>query len=129
MRVAADHAAEVTATIFVILQRALCKRARAHQLVVCCEMRPLLRAPYIVRDKFPAALGQESVITTRYQSGAVFKDRSIRGLDAAPMGKHFRSCISPILAIESGTVDFVANSQLRQRQRSTVAHQNWRVTP
>src|SRR5215472_11422141 len=78
--VAADHPAQIAATVVSGRLRGLCKRTDAHELVVDSEVRAprcaLLGAGYV----FPAAGGgQEPVVGAADQAGAVRERYSVGG--------------------------------------------------
>src|SRR5580704_5537465 len=72
--VAPDHAAQVAAPVLHrVLGQVSGAAAEAHELVVQRQKRALIRSLLGTGDMLPAALGQESVIATSNELGAIFQ--------------------------------------------------------
>ena len=75
--VAADHPAEVAASVVVVALRLVGEPAGAEQVVVACQVWPASAALLGARDVLPASSGQESMVAARQQPGAVLERDSM----------------------------------------------------
>ena len=90
-------------------------------------MRALLAAGSAVRDEFPAAVRQKTMIRTGDELGSILKPYSISGLEHTPLCKHTGLYIAAIPAASDCPVDFIPRSDIRQGAGSAVGKQNWRI--
>src|SRR4029077_1013659 len=124
MSIAANQAAEIAATIVLVLKRPLGEGPRSHEFVEPCEMRPACSAAFGAGYEFPAALGEETVIATRYECRTVLQCCPEGRLDGAPAREHSGFHVAPIPADAPGAVDLVPDLQLVQRPRASISHED-----
>src|SRR5688572_17113713 len=111
-----------------ILRRRLGKRTSAHKLVVECEMRTLGRAcSHRASNELPSPFGEEPVIRPGHDASSVSQRDPVSRFDHAPMRKYTRLYITPIPALAYRAVDIIPNTNLSERARAAVGHQNTRV--
>ena len=128
-RVAADHSAQVSPPILIGLGERLRQRAKPHQLVVRRQKRTLQRSLFCTNDVFPSAQREEAMIAACDELRAILEADTIRELLRGPMSEHLRAYVATVKASALGAVDDVADAQIAQRLRRTVAHQDRRFTP
>src|SRR6266446_4178853 len=90
-------------------------------------MRPARAAAFRAGYELPAAFSQEPVIRPGDEGRSVFERYAIGRLDDAPVHKHAGPHVSPVPALAYGAVDGIPGSQLRQRPRSAVRHEDQRI--
>src|SRR2546430_17000746 len=103
--VAANHAAEIPPAVIVVGTDGLRKRAGAHELVGCGQMRAAKPAPLRAGYEFPAALGEKTVIAARHELRTVLQCDPEGRLDGAPAREHSGFQVAPIVSTAPGTVD------------------------
>src|SRR5688500_11451354 len=86
---------------------------------------PVFRA----RDVLPTSLTQESMIATGNQLSSVLQRDSVGPLDRGPVRQHLRWDVTPILAVEGGAVDVVADLKFRDVLRTAICHEDRGLTP
>src|SRR5690348_1802480 len=123
MSIAAKHPAEVSASVVVIIRRAFSEPAGAQELVVCGEMGAL-GFTWIVQDILPSAIGQVPMVATSNQIGSVLQRDTNSRLDAAPVRKHRRLGISPVLSIEARAVNNITHAQFGEWTSAPICHQD-----
>src|SRR6202012_4226306 len=126
--VAADHSAQVATSVSGGLLGRLRKAADPHQLVVDSKEWSLEWTRLGSGHMLPAALGQEAVITTTDKVSAVLKGDPIGGLNRRPVRQYRGQSVPAVEALADRAVNFFPFSDLGQRLRTAVRHQDRRLT-
>src|SRR5271169_324098 len=105
MAVAADHPAEVSAPVISRLLGRLREGPDPEKFAISGQVRPATGALLGPGHVLPATAGEEAVIFTGDQTGAVLQRDPVGGLDRLPVGQHRGGDVPPVRATAHRTVD------------------------
>jgi hypothetical protein len=86
--------------------------------------RAMLRS----RDMLPPSVGEESMVSARDELGPILQKDKIRRLDGGPMRLDAGLDVPAVVPAPDGSVDLVAGTNVGQRLRAAISHQDGRVT-
>ena len=122
--VCANEAAKVAASVVVVDHGLIDTAARAKQLAVEAEMRPL-KWPAVGPDYvLPAVCREKAVIRACNQLGCVLELDRIPGLDARPLVEDLSDGEPPIRAAAHGPIDRIPDLDIGDPLRAAVGHQD-----
>jgi hypothetical protein len=103
----------------------LLEHPRAHELVGERQMRALEPPLLGADDVLPAAVRQEPMIAARHQLRPVLECHAVCRLSHHPVVEDLSEHIPAIGATTLGAIDPVAGPEMTDRQRPTVAHEDF----
>jgi hypothetical protein len=126
MSITTDHSAEVSDLILGVLVRRFGEPAYASELAAGREVRPACVALFGSGHVLPAARGEEAMVGTRDELGAIREGDAMTRPDGPPTGYDARSGETRVprttgkLRRADGPVDLVSDFQLDERPVRTV---------
>src|SRR5439155_22196282 len=101
--------------------------ADTEQRVPDGQIRTPIRSRHLSAHIFPAAFGQESVVTASDEGGAIFKCDPECSFRRLPMRENRSAHVPPVSATRNGSVDHVTDANVREWECGPITHQNRRV--
>src|SRR6266540_5843680 len=84
------------------------------------SIRSLLRST----DVLPPSVAEEPVVSARDELGSIFQDDAVGRLDGGPMRLDARFDVPAVVPAPDGPVDLVARTNVGQRFRAAITHQD-----
>ncbi len=125
--IAPDHAGEVSPPVGRRRLGRLRGAAEAQHRVVRGQVRTACRPRRGPRDVLPPSAGEEAVVTTGHQLGAVGEGDAVGGLRGAPVRQHLGLHVPPVGADHLGADDAVTDPEVRDPSGAPVGQQDRRV--